>query len=100
MMTGLQHIQRAALNAPPRAVRHPRQRPGPQQGEVRVRCLGAGYPGPPHHRRQRHAPPGQCPDRSTERQRKVDFIISDNYFRTKEKFFKLLSCASYSCKKK
>ena len=32
-----------------RVVRHPRrQRPGPQQKEVRVRRIGAGFPEPPH----------------------------------------------------
>ncbi len=42
-------IQRTALNAHPRAVHHTRrQRPGPQQGEVRVRRLGAGFSGSPH----------------------------------------------------
>ncbi len=41
------------MNAPPRAVHHPRrQRPGPQQGEVRAHCLGARSPGSPHLRRR------------------------------------------------
>ncbi len=56
----LQQIQRAALNAHPRAVHHPRrQRSGPQQGDVRVRRLGTELPGPPHLRRRRRPPLGQ-----------------------------------------
>jgi hypothetical protein len=62
MMAGLQQIQRAALNAPPRAVHHPRrQRPGPQQGEVRAHRIGARSPGSPHLRRRHRPPPGQRP---------------------------------------
>jgi len=45
-----------------RIVRHPRhQRPGPQQGEVRARRLGAKFPGSPHLRSRRSPPPGERP---------------------------------------
>jgi hypothetical protein len=58
----LQQIHRTALNAHPRAVNHPRrQRPGPQQGEVRARHFGAGFSGSPHLRHWHRPPPGQHP---------------------------------------
>jgi hypothetical protein len=55
ILMGLDYIQGAALDQPPR-----RQRPGPQPGEVRLHRPRAGFPGPPYLRRRRRPPPGQC----------------------------------------
>jgi hypothetical protein len=60
MMTGPSTKPESGTGRTSARVHHPRHlRPGSQPGEVRVRRLGAGSPGPPHLCRRHRSPPGQ-----------------------------------------